>query len=192
MHKKDVEEELEGKGDFIKIDYLSRYIKGGAPVEMKKFSYLKLADLYLERRMYPSAAESFRNAAINSFTFKEKQKHFLSESGAWILSFRFDEGDKALKRALDEANKKEKEEIYKEFTGFYAEEIEKFENMNKPGHLIKLYEKFMRLKIEDEKKEKVREKLLNLYEKMGMTKEYSLLESSGGRSFARKVLDYKV
>ena len=46
MHKQDIDLVLEGKGDFIKIDYLNRYLKKMPPLEMRKYAYLKLAEIY--------------------------------------------------------------------------------------------------------------------------------------------------
>jgi len=176
MHKKEIEEILEGKGDFVKMDYLERYLKKMPPIEMRKFAYLKLAEIYLKKEMYLSAARDFKNAAINSVTFREKRENFLNESKAWISSFEFDEADKALKRALSEGNFKEKKEIYEEFVNFFKKQIKKIEEKNKPGHLIKIYEKFLKLKVDEKSKEEIMEKLLSLYEKLGKTKEYILLK----------------
>ncbi|OIO39991.1 hypothetical protein COT60_00780 [Candidatus Pacearchaeota archaeon CG09_land_8_20_14_0_10_30_9] len=179
MHKQDVEKFLEGKGDFIRIDHLDRYLKLMPPVEMRKFAYIKLAEIYIAKEMYSSAAEAFKNAALNSVTFREKQENFLNEAKAYISSLKFEESDKALKRAFDEANPKEKDALYFEFIKYFKIEIEKMEKQGKPGHLLKLYEKFLRLKIEEPQKEEIKEKLLKTYEKLGKLKEYKLLKESG-------------
>jgi len=44
---------------------------------------------------------------------------------------------------------------------------------------LKLYEKFLRQKIEEPQKEEIKEKLLKTYEKLGKLKEYKLLKESG-------------
>ena len=178
MHKNEVEGFLEGKGDFVCIDYLTRYLKLMPPIEMRKFAYLKLAEIYLEKSMFSSAAEAFKNAALNSVPFREKQNFYLNEAKAWISAFDFDKSDKALKRAMDEANNREKEEIYREFISSFNKEMQKIENSTKYGHLMKLYEKFLKLKISNDERERTKEKLLKIYEKLGKIKEYKLLENS--------------
>jgi len=179
MHKQDVEKFLEGKGDYIQVDHLERYLKLMPPIEMRKFAYLKLAQIYLNKEMYSSAAEAFKNAAVNSVIFREKQENFLNEAKAYISEGKIDESDKALKKAFDEGNQKEKEALYLEFIKFFKNEIEKREKQNKPGHLIKLYEKFLRLKVTDSEKEEVKEKLLKVYDQLGKVKEARILRESG-------------
>ena len=176
MHKQEIEKILEGKGDFVKMDYLARYLKKVPPIDMRKFAHLKLAEIYLKKEMYLSAAQSFRSAAINSVTFREKRENFLKESKAWISSFDFEEADKALKRALSEGNSREKEAIYGEFINFFKKQIENVEKKNKPGHLMKLYEKFLNLKANEKEKENVKEKLVKIYDKLGKVKEANLLK----------------
>jgi len=176
MHKLDIEVFLKGKGDFVQIDHLTRYLKLMPPIEMRKFAYLKLAEIYSTKEMYSSAAESFKSAAVNSVIFREKQENFLKEAKALIMAGKFDESDKALKKSLDEANSKEKESLYNELVSFYKKEIEKLEKKNKLGTLINLYEKFLRLKVRDSDKEEVKEKLLKIYEKLGRVKDYKILK----------------
>ena len=178
MRKNEIEEILEGRGDFIKIDYLTRYLKEMPPIEMRKFAYIKLAEIYLGKKMYDSAASMYRSAAINSVTFREKQKQFLMEAKAEILWGKFDESDRSLKRALGEANSREKKEIYQKIVEFYKEQGEKSENLGKHGQTTKIYEKLIRMKINDSDREEITNKLLNLYEKLGKTKEYAFLKGT--------------
>ena len=180
MHKDEVESFLKGKGDFVKIDYLTRYIKTMPPIEMGKFAYLNLADIYIGKEMYVDAAGAFKNAAVNSVSFREKQENFLKEAKSFISGGKFDESDKALRRAMDEASKNEKEEIYSQILEFYKKEAENLEKaVNKQGRLASLYEKMMRLKFQGNEKDKIKEKLLKVYEKLGKIKEYKILKDIG-------------
>lgn len=177
MRKKEVEDALEGKGDFVKIDYLMKYLKKTPPLEMRKFAYLKLAEIYLHKEMFIDAARMYRNIAVNSPIFREKKENYLKESKAYILAGKFENSDKSLRRAIDEGNSIEKKESYKTITDFYIQEGERLEKDNKPGQTMKLYEKLIRMKLNDEEKENIREKLLTLYEKLGKREEYNFLKT---------------
>lgn len=180
MHKQDVETFLHGKGDFVKMDYLNRYLKTMPPIEMRKFAYLKLAEVYLGKEMYIDAAGAFKNAAVNSVSFKEKQENFLKEGKAYISAGKFDSSDKAISRAMDEGNKKEKEDIYSDVLTYYRKEAEKLaKEPNKQNRLAGLYEKMLRLKFMDSEKDEFKEKLLALYERLGKVKEYKILKDLG-------------
>lgn len=177
MHKNEIVEILEGKGDFVKIDYLNRYLKIMPPIEMRKFAYIQLAEIYLLKEMFADAANMYKNVAINSITFSEKQKNYIKESKAWILAGKFDESDRALKRAFSEANSKERESISKEIIEFYKKEAENLEKGIKHSQTIKIYEKMLKIRLSDQEKEEIKRKLLKLYEKMGRMQDYNFLKS---------------
>jgi tetratricopeptide (TPR) repeat protein len=177
MHKKEILETLENKGDFVQIDYLTRYLKKMPPLEMRKFAFLKLAEIYLKKEMYINAAKMFRNIAINSLTFKDKQKYFLKETKSYILAEKFEDADKALKRTLAEGNSKEKKEIYENIIDFYKKVGEKFENKLKKEKASKIYEKLFEMKLPNEEKEMIKKKLLKFYEKLGKRKEADFLRN---------------
>ena len=176
MKKQEIEEALESKGEYIQINLLENYLKLMPPIEMRKFAYIKLAEIYKQKKMFSQEAEFCKKAALNSVTFKEKQKHYLSESKAHILAGKFDLSDKALKKAMDEANSKEKKELYQEIIEFYRKQIKELEAQNKKEKAEKLYEKLIRMKIPEKEKEELRLKLLDLYERLGKTEEIKLLK----------------
>ena len=127
MRKSEIDEILEEKGGFVKIDYLTRYLKEMPPTDMKRFAYLKLVEIYDSQKMYSDSSECYRNLAINSITFKDKRKYFVEETKAHIKGFHFEEADRSLKRALSESNSREKKEVYAEVVNFYKEHGEELE-----------------------------------------------------------------
>ena len=46
MSKSEIEEVLNGKGDYVQMDYLAKFLEKPLSMDMKKFIYLKLANLY--------------------------------------------------------------------------------------------------------------------------------------------------
>ena len=57
MTKVEIEQVLQGKGDFVQIDWLSGLLKQKPPLDKKKFVYEKLADIYEKKGMLTSAAK---------------------------------------------------------------------------------------------------------------------------------------
>ena len=76
MTKSEIEQFLQGKGDYVQIDHLSRFIKEPVALETKKFVFLKLATLYEKAKMFNEAAKMYDNAAGLSIAFIEKIKHY--------------------------------------------------------------------------------------------------------------------
>ena len=64
MSKLEIEQSLQGMGDFVKMEHLTRLLKEGLPIDKKKFVYQKLADIYEQKGMITSAAKIHSNIAL--------------------------------------------------------------------------------------------------------------------------------
>jgi len=176
MHKDEVEEFLKGKGDFIQIDNLNHYLKLMPPIDMKKFAYLKLTEIYRRKNMFEDVAKSYRNAAMNSTIFREKIEYFVEETKAHIRKVDFMEADKAIKRAFSEATMEQKKKISEEIKEFYKKVASEFEKELKRNQASRIYEKMLKLNFSDQEKTEIKTKLIKLYEKLGKVREIKMLE----------------
>jgi hypothetical protein len=176
MKKQEIERILEPKGDFIRINLLGNYLKLMPPIEMRKFAYSKLAEIYLKKEMFNDAAKMFKNIGLNSVAFREKRENYLRECKSYIRALEFDSADKALKRAFDEANIRERREMYGIIVEFYKKEAEGWIKNGKKEKASKVYEKLIRMKISEEEKKEIREILLDLYDKLGKREDYNFLK----------------
>jgi len=176
MHKNEVEEFLADKGEFMQIDHLNQYLKLMPPIEMRKFAYLKLAEIYSKKRMYGESAKTYRNVAMNCALFREKIKYFVEEAKEYIRKSDFIEADKASKRALSEATIEQRKEIAQDILAFYKEIAQELEDDLKRNQASKVYEKLLKMNISDEEKEEIKEKLKELYERLGRIREIKMLD----------------
>lgn len=176
MTKLQVEKELDGKGDFVKIDYLTRFLEEELSFDMKKFIYLKLVRVYEKREMFNEAARIYSNLAEVSIAYSEKIRFHLKESENYVRAGIFDLAERAAKKALHNANAVQKPEISLEYKNIYKKLAEEYETQNKRRHAVKLYEKLVSMNLTEEEKFVIREKLLDLYEKLGMVREFNLLK----------------
>jgi len=176
MKKHEIDAYLKDKGEFIQIDYLDRYLKDSPPIDMKKFAYLKLARIYLNRRMFENAALMFKNAAINSPIFKDQRDNYTKEAKCYIRAGRFDEVKNAMTKAFAEANNKERREVYDEITNYFKKVGNEYIKRGLPGKGIIIFERLIRMKLTLVDKKEVKEQLLELYNKLGKSKEYDFLK----------------
>ena len=176
MSRTEIEQELQGKGDFVQIDYLIRFLKENPVLEIKKFCFLKLAELYENVKMFNEAAKMYEGAAGISIAFTEKIKNYLKETELYIKAGSFDKADFATKKALAEANTRETEEIYATVKRFYRDKAETFEKEMKKNHAAKTYEKMLELRLSEQERKEIREKLMDIYKELGRNREYMLLE----------------
>lgn len=176
MSKHEIEEILEGKGDFVQIDYLTKFMNEEMSFDLKKFICFKLAEIYERKGMLNDAAIMFEDIALISIAFSEKIKYYVKVAELYIRVGFFDKAYSAMKKALNQGNEQQKYEVYFTIKGFYMRQAEIYESELKRNHAAKIYEKLLNMNINDFEKEEIKEKLLGLYEKLGKFKEYSALK----------------
>ena len=175
--KNEIDEFLEGKGDFVQIDHLNRFIKLFPPIGMRKYAYIKLARIYLNKAMFIDAAKMFNHAAVNSLTFKEKQENYIKEAKSYVRALKFESAIRAMKKAFSEASQKEKLSLYKDLVEYYKKVGLDLESSGKVGQAMMVYERLIRMNLDEEEKKETKEKLLSIYKKLGKVKEYDFLKS---------------
>jgi len=149
MTKADIDEALKGKGDYVKIDYLDRFLKSNPPLEKKKYAYQKLAEVYEQRGMFLDAAKCYNSISLCSITFAEKIKSHVKEAELSIKGGNLHNADEAMKKALGESNS-----------------------------ALKIYEKLLLMGPSDQEREEIKAKLTKLYEQTGRLKDYFRLKGS--------------
>lgn len=179
MTKKEIEDFLKGKGDFVQIDHLTRFIKTkDVPTDKKKFVYQKLSELYAKKKMYGESARMQNNISISSHIFSEKVDAHVKEAQFCIIAGDFKSADEAVKKAMGESNVSRGAEIYVQIKEFYKDEGERLLGENKKGQAMKLYEKMLELRLTESDREEVKEKLMKLYESLGKVKEFFKLKGN--------------
>ena len=167
MSKLDIEKCLSSKGNFIKIDYLTKFLKEDIPIDTKKFAYNKLAEIYESMRLFGDAAEIFKSLSILSMNFSEKRRNYIKCCRLYILAGEFSKVDEFLQKAMSQSNIIDKKEIYEEIKNFYKKVAEDYEKDLKRNHASKLYEKVLEMRIDDFERKEIKKKLIELYEKLG-------------------------
>lgn len=167
MSKLDIEKCLASKGNFIKIDYLTRFLREDIPLDMKKFCYTKLAETYENMKLFGDAGQTYNSLAIISIAFTEKIKNHIKEAKAYVQAGDFARANDAVKKAMTEANVEQKRDVYEEIKSFYKKIAEDYEANDKRNHASKIYEKLLEMKISDSERQEIKTKLIVLYEKLG-------------------------
>jgi tetratricopeptide (TPR) repeat protein len=176
MSRSEIERELRGKGDFVQIDYLNRFIAQKPPIHEKKYAFLKLIEIYNEKKMFNDIAKIYSNLAILATSPQERVDCLIKETKAHIQDGRFDESDAVMRRAIEEVPIIKKSDIYEDIKEFYKMQAGVFEKEAKRNHAIKVYEKLLSMKISDVERDTAKGKLLSLYEQLGKFRESSALE----------------
>jgi len=177
MHKPELEAELSGKGAYVQIDILNRFLRLMPPHEMRKFAWEKLAKVYMEQRMFRDASQAYQSIAVNSTTFREKSGNYILCAKALIEGGFFEDAERALKRALGEANIEQKKEVMKEIKNFYKELGNDLVMKDKRNKATIYYEKFLKQnEVAEDERVAVKEKLKVIYESLGKVSEIKWLD----------------
>ena len=176
MSKSQVEEELREKGDFVKIEHLTKFLREELSIDMKKFIYLKLARIYKRLKMFDNAAKMFGNASIVSVAYTEKINCHLNEAELYIESGDFEKVDEAIKKGMDNANANQRAEIIFQIKRFYLDKAKNYEREVKRNNAAKIYKKVLKMKLSYSEEKEIREKLIYLYKKLGKFKEIEMLK----------------
>lgn len=174
--KEEVEKQIQGKGDFVQIDYLTKLLDEKPPILLKQYIYLKLSKIYESKKMFVDSGKMLENLAVISTSFSKKTDYFLKAAENYIKDGFFEKADNVAKKALEGANVYERGEIFFSIKNFYKEEAKNYEKELKRNHAAKIYEKLLSMNISEVEKKEIKKKLLELYEKLGKFKEYGILE----------------
>lgn len=178
MSKKEIEDELSKKGDFVQLDYLNRFIETRPPLEIKKFCYIKISEIYEKKSMFMDAGNFLEKAAESSISFSEKIEYFIGAAEFFVRGNYLEKADYAFKKALHNANSSEKLKISSKRLEIYYKYAEETDKKGKRAHAIKLYDKLFSMNLPEEKKEEIKKILLRLHEKMGNFKEAARFRKS--------------
>ncbi|MFH1503179.1 MAG: hypothetical protein ABIE36_00795 [Candidatus Diapherotrites archaeon] len=167
MSKSEIEKELREKGDFVQIDYLTKFIDKKPAIHIKKFALMKLIEIYENKRMFNDVARMYEQLAINSLSYPERVDYFVKEAEYYIKAGYFEKADSAMRRAIELSTIIKKAEIYNNIKNVYKKQAEICEKESKRNNAVKIYEKLLIMKISDSERGEIKQKLLILYEQLG-------------------------
>jgi len=159
-------------GDMVKIEYLENCTKQPLANDVKRFCYLKLAELYASKLMFKTAAKNMDLAGECATTYKDKVSYFMKEIEYLMKDEDYLFIEKAFKKALNCTTTSEKKALEAQLKKAFINRAEEYEKRGKRNAAIKVYEKFceMHYTTQDEKKE-VMARLADLYSKTGKVRE---------------------
>ena len=178
MKKHEIEAEIGNKGEFIQINELVELLKEELPLDIKKFVIQKLAFIYESRKMFNDCAVMYELLSKNSIAFSEQIKQLMKAVKFYIKAGIFDKAEYSMKKALAEANSMEKEDIYFTVKDLYKKQAEEYEDELKRAHAARIYEKILEMNILDSERLEIKERLIDLYEKLGRLQEYYKIKRS--------------
>lgn len=173
MMKSDIERELTGKGDYVQIDMLRRYLKENLPNDMRRFASIKLAGIYERRSMFSEAAILYAKLAEIATDYPERRDYLLKEIENYVKAGFFDGADAAINRITSEMKPMERTKIADSIRNFYKTQAQIYEKTKRRSKAVEIYEKMLAMKeLPESERAGIKNKLSQLYKELGMVEKY--------------------
>ncbi len=177
MNKGEIEKELNGKGDYVQIDTIRRFLKENPSPDLKKFVCVRLAEIYERRMMFPQAAETYSKLAEMTNIYADKMKFLIQETGNYIHGGYFEMADSITNKIIADIKPMEKTNTLNIIKDFYKTQAMIFEKEKRKSKAVEVYEKMITLKtLSDAEKTDVNNKLLRLYNDLGLVAKFLSLK----------------
>ena len=176
VSRREIEAKLANVGDYVKMDYLSACLKKNLDFDTKKFTLVKLSEIYESRKMYLEAGKLLRAAAEINSTFEGKMNDFMKSMELSVKGGDFDDAEISYTKALACADGMQKERLRARRKTAYINQARDALAKDKRKHAMDAYQKYLSIpELNSQERIEVQTALLALYEKLGKITEYSAL-----------------
>ena len=177
MMKSDIERGLLGKGDYVQIDMIRRFLKENIPNDMRRFASMKLAGIYESRSMFSEAAGLYTKLAELALDYAERMNCYLKQTEDYIKAGFFEGADMAINKLMGEVRPMERAKFSDAVKGFYKAQAQIYERDRRRSKAAEVYEKMLAMKgFPDSEKGEINRKLAQLYNDLGMVQKYLSLK----------------
>lgn len=177
LTRAEVDANLNGKGEFVQLDHLKRFLQKADNLDVKKYILLKLALINEGHGFFADAAKNLDSAADMAISSKEKIEIYMKEADLFVRVGQFDVADKIFQKAYSFGNLSEKEQCRQKYRNFYRAQAMAAEKDGKNRVALSYYERLYSTVSEYEKRNEIKKKLLQLYHRLGKIREYTHLSS---------------
>jgi len=167
MHEKLMEQLQQFRTEERKLEYLENLLKKDPGQETRKTIFIMMATLQAQKRWYNSSAKSYSNAADLSKTFKEKIDLLLKSTILFTKASDYGSAEDMIRKAVVLGSSKEKEEIRESLVNIYLKQAQEYEGSKMFNKTIRVLNRLLTLKIDNETRKNTQLRLIYLYEKVG-------------------------
>ena len=169
----DVRIKLKGLASpMLQSEYLENILKRmTVQQDVRVFAAKNLADLYVRRGLWSTAAKILSSAAEASEVFSERKSLFMGVGVYYIKAMEYMLADDAFKKALEATSPGEKAVVSADIRNLFMQEADLLYKDAKIAKAAKLYERMLKTSSAASEKKKIMENLSFLYEKLARISE---------------------
>jgi hypothetical protein len=163
--------------DLTKMEYLESVLKTDATMDVKKFAYLTLTELYEKKLMFDKAAKVISAKAGYDSTFREKIDSYLRAGELFAKSGNIVLADDMFVRASREGNSEQQAKTSIARKNIFLTVASDLEKRGRMSHAVKFYEHLLSLKLDELEKSLIKKKLVDYYKRVGRFNDARIVET---------------
>jgi|GEM_PF-1841346 len=160
-----------------KMEYIENILKKNIPLETRKIALHLLGDMHKKKSWYNTAAKYYSDVADLCKTFDEKANFFFQAGEMFVKANDYFTAEDYFKRVLVLVKPSEKEAYKDKMLNVFIKHAQDFENNKRTASAIQAYNKILTFKLPIDMANKIRDKLIVLYEKIGNIREANHIRS---------------
>jgi len=175
---KEIDDQLSNiNTDLNKIYFLEGLLKNPKPsLDYKRYIFEKISELNEGRKMYEKAARYMTQKATIEIASKDKMESYLKAAELYAICGKIDDSEQMFFRAKRECRFEEQGRIELAKKNIFLTFAEDLEKKGKKASASKFYEHLMRMRLEPQEKQFVKEKLISTYKALGLFREAKNIE----------------
>ena len=160
-----------------KINYLESALKETRfSFEIKRFLWGRISLLYSERKMFERAAKASSNKAAVEISTKNKIDSYIMAAELYSKIGKVNDAEDMFVRASRDGSSEERRKIKLARKNIYLISAKDLESQGKKASAVKFYERLIKMDLEEIEKNEIRDRLIDIYNALGMFREARLLE----------------
>lgn len=164
--------------DLIKLEYLESVLKkGDISIEIKRFAYSNIAELYESRLMFDKAGHAMSMLAGYQTTYREKIDSDINAAEYFARGMKIMLAEDMFLRAMRESNVEQKKKVEMARKNIFMAVAKELESKRKMNYAAKFYEHLLTLKLDELDKELVKGKLVEYYKRIGKFNDAKIVEN---------------
>ena len=165
--------------DLNKIVYMESALKESSfSYDIKRFLWGELSKLYFARKMIDKAARAQANKAAMEVTSKDKIESYILAADYFAKLGKIENCEDMFIRAGRDVTKEYTIRLKTARKNIYLTCAKELEDTGKRATAVKFYEKLMKMELEGLERSMIKDKLIKVYNALGMFREAKMLDGS--------------
>jgi hypothetical protein len=176
--KEQILKDIKANNEEIKLERLEKIVKDSAcDQETRKIAFIIMSEIYIKKLWFGNAAKSFLNAADLAKTFDDKKDLFFKAGELFVRTQDYFTAEDTFRKVIVLASAKDKKTTHEKIIAVYTDYAKELESKRMQTKAISVYNKILTLNLPLEEANKVRDRMAELYEKIGKPRDANWIKA---------------